>query len=112
MSLSKTCHGDGMGKSGEHLPPLEKNQRGGVIGGERLRPLSGLFAGRQHQVVDGDGMVLRRATDLEVRLLHALQASTILLTEASQGRVSPESLQFGASNSSKVLAEVVDAPRD
>ncbi|MGL6149822.1 MAG: hypothetical protein ACRC1N_01285 [Aeromonas sobria] len=77
-----------------------------------MRPLSGLFAGRQHQVVDGDGMVLRRATDLEVRLLHALQASTILLTEASQGRVSPESLQFGASNSSKVLAEVVDAPRD
>lgn len=93
-------------------PRMKKNQRGGVIGGERLRPLSGLFAGRQHQVVDDDGMVLRRATDLEVRLLHALQASTRLLTEASMGRVSPESLQFGASNSSKVLAEVMDVPND
>ncbi|MFM5576917.1 hypothetical protein ACET8O_20380 [Aeromonas veronii] len=74
--------------------------------------MSGQYAGRQHQVVDDTGMVLRRATDLEVRLLHALQASTALLTEASMGRVSPESLQFGASNSSKVLAEVIDVPHD
>lgn len=69
-----------------------------------LRPYRGPFAGSLHHVVDGNGVVVRNATVLEVELaaaLHELERSAEVMRHAAATGMTPEALAFAADHASR-----------
>ncbi|MEN9531947.1 MAG: hypothetical protein RIQ83_1171 [Pseudomonadota bacterium] len=77
--------------------------------GLSLRPYRGSFAGSLHHVVDGNGVVVRNATVLEVELaaaLHELERSAEVMRHAAATGMTPEALAFAADHASRSASRI------